>query len=165
MNYKEVTGNLFSLNQVELFPNSQKEDYVLAHCIASDFGMYGGIAKQFVDIYDMKTKLFQLYKPDHSNANTGDTSLVGKALQVENVYNLITKRATYEMPSYIKLQESLQDLKTQMLAQNQCYLAIPMIGCGIDGLDWGTVNTIIFYVFENTNINILVVKKEVDTKC
>lgn len=162
MKRKEVIGSLFDLGSCELFPGSQKEDYVLAHCIASDFGMYGGIARDFVEIYDMKRKLFSHFRPNHYNATRGDRALIGSALQIENVYNLITKGATFELPTYHNLELSLVSLKTQMLAQDQLYLAIPLIGCGIDGLSWDRVSAIIDSVFQNTGINILVVRWECD---
>ena len=38
-------------------------------------------------------------------------------------------------------------------------IAIPTLGCGLDMLDWNKVKKIIFEVFNNTDIKIIVCKR------
>ena len=47
-------------------------------------------------------------------------------------------------------------VKKYMLSMGYTKLAIPKIGCGIDGLDWRIVSDMIQEVFEDTKIEVLV---------
>ena len=38
-------------------------------------------------------------------------------------------------------------------------IAMPIIGCGLDGLKWDKVSTIIKNIFNNTDIEILICKQ------
>ena len=158
---KEVKGNLFELDKCELFPGTTPKDYVLAHCIASDFGMFGGIAKEFVVRKDMKRKLIQWAEEnDISEDTVGGTrqSLVGKSIFIQDTYNMVTKPSTAFPPNgYASMFVCLEDVKCQMEERGQKYLAIPRIGCGIDMLDWEDVKDILEEIFGGTDIKILVV--------
>lgn len=155
---KEVKGDLFKLDDCELFPETTSKDYVLAHCVASDFGMFGGIARQFVLRKDMKRKLIQWAEEEGLEIEGGCRSLIGRAIFIQDTYNLVTKYHTSELPSgYDDLYDCLVDMRGWMIANDQSYLAIPRIGCGIDGLDWDEVKRIINAVFEPTDIKIVVV--------
>ena len=152
----EVKGNLFDTDK---YVNG--ENVVLAHCIASDMGMYGGIATQFIDRYDMKNKLLKYlgYGIIHHNQAPANIDLVGTAIKVDNVYNLITKLTTGELPTIEDLSNSLKDMKHQMTEAGEHILAIPdMIGCGIDRLDRNLVLTTIQSIFLFTDITIYVVR-------
>lgn len=154
MNLKvfERTGDLFDY----------QDDYVLAHCIAADFGMAGGIAKQFVDKMNMRNRLKDWSKAnDVKNAYLpyGITrpQLLGKAVLVDGTFNLITKLWTYEQPTYENLHKSLEDMKRQVQELNIKKLAMPKIGCGIDGLSWIAVFAMIVMVFQDIDIEITIV--------
>ena len=162
----EVTGNLFDTQTYT------KENVVFAHCIASDFGMYGGIATQFIDRFNMKEKLIEWSKYNSVVLDTHKRrgafvnfqtitrpSLVGKAVKIDNVYNLVTKELTGELPTIQSLERALADLKVQMNLHNERYLAIPdMIGCGIDNLDRTQVVNTIRSIFLLSDIIIYAVK-------
>lgn len=147
------------------------QSVVFAHCIASDFGMYGGIALQFIKHFDMKTKLTEkcplsteeLFKHSmvHGNArNCARGYLVRTAVKIDNVYNLITKLYTDQKPTLEDLKWSLIDCRDQMMEAGERYLAIPdMIGCGIDGLDRDEVMDTIITIFSSTDITIYVVNR------
>ena len=169
MDFYEVTGNLFDTESYT------DKDVVLAHCIASDFGMYGGIATQFIQHFDMKNKLLSwsdatgisvsiqtAFTAYHSKYRIFTRpSLIGKAVKIDNVYNLITKEMTSDRPTLNSLRKSLVSLRKQMLHNNDKVLAIPdMIGCGIDGLDRNDVLDAICEVFNKTDITIYAVKLE-----
>jgi len=120
------------------------KDYHLAHCISADWKLGAGIA------YEFKRKFSGLasVKPF--------TYPVGKAVLIHRVFNLITKNRYFNKPNYVTLKNSLEDMKNQCLENNITKLAMPKIGCGLDGLSWGVVENSIKEVFKDTEIEILV---------
>lgn len=142
MNFKEETRDLFTVPQ----------GYYLAHCISGDYSLGAGIAAQFVDVYNMRYKLHRNYPiPDGEKfAN------VGEALLVDNVFNLVTKDRVYHKPTYDTLIETLEDMKAQCENLDINKIAMPRIGCGLDGLSWDMVEEIIKEVFEDTDMEILI---------
>lgn len=142
MNFKEETRDLFTVPQ----------GYYLAHCISGDYSLGAGIAAQFVDVYNMRYKLHRNYPiPDGEKfAN------VGEALLVDNVFNLVTKDRVYHKPTYDTLIKTLEDMKEQCENLDIDKIAMPRIGCGLDGLSWDTVEEIIKEVFEDTDMEILI---------
>ena len=142
MNFKEEIRDLFTVPQ----------GYYLAHCISGDYSLGAGIAAQFVDVYNMRYKLHRNYPiPDGEKfAN------VGEALLVDNVFNLVTKDRVYHKPTYDTLIETLEDMKEQCENLDINKIAMPRIGCGLDGLSWDTVEKIIKEVFEDTDMEILI---------
>ena len=144
MIYKEEVRDLFTVPQ----------GYMLAHCISGDFNLGGGIAKQFCEYYNMREKLISEY--------IEATDEVGEALFIENVYNLVTKGKVYEHPTYDNLRKALIDMRDMMVERQQLKLAMPKIGCGLDGLDWNIVRAIIKEVFEDIDIEILICVKDDD---
>ena len=150
----EVKGNLFDTDKYAI-----GENVVLAHCIASDIGMYGGIATQFIDRYNMKNKLLNHLGCTSNRQAIANIDLVGTAIKIDNVYNLITKLTTGELPTIEDLSNSLKDMKHQMTEAGEHVLAIPdMIGCGIDMLDRNLVLATIQSIFLFTDITIYVVR-------
>ena len=97
MNYMEMTGDLFAVPQ----------GYYLAHCISGDFSLGAGISKQFDEVYNMRFKLFRDY-PFEANEKYG---YVGKALLVDNVFNLVTKPRHYHRPDYDTLLDTIIDIR------------------------------------------------------
>lgn len=174
-----IKGNVFDLDAIAKQLQVSPDSLVIAHCIASDFGMYGGIARQFVERYDMKNRLFEYaisenLKPEWKGIGqpyikTGTTreagavkcyvSLIGKAVKIDNVYNLVTKDLTGSLPTYQTLKDALNDTAIQMTDSGEHYLVIPdMIGCGIDSLSRDKVVEIIEEIFLNTDIKVVAVK-------
>ena len=142
MTYSEVKGSLF------LAPQGN----YLAHCISGDYALGAGIATVFDSIYDMRYKLRKNYPipNDEKYAN------VGEALLIDNVFNLVTKPRCYHKPTYDTLRETLEDMRNQCDMFDIEHLAMPKIGCGLDGLDWNIVREMIQDVFAETDINITV---------
>lgn len=134
----------FTIEQRDLFTVPQ--GYYLAHCISGDFALGAGIAKRFDEVYNMRFKLFRDF----------DEGCVGEALLVDNVFNLVTKGKKYDDVRYDTLASTLFDMRETMACLAIDKLAMPKIGCGKDGLDWGLVESTIKQVFENTNVNILI---------
>lgn len=142
MNYIETTGDLFAVPQ----------GYYLAHCISGDFTLGAGIAKRFDEVYNMRFKLFRDY-PFEEDEKYG---YVGKALLVDNVFNLVTKPKRYHRPDYDTLLDAIIDMRDQCENLDIAKLAMPKIGSGLDRLDWVRVKEIIQDVFEDSDIEILI---------
>jgi O-acetyl-ADP-ribose deacetylase (regulator of RNase III) len=134
MNYSEERKNLFEA----------PIGYYLAHCIASDAAMGAGIAVQFV-------KQFPEIKVLRTTNNK-----VGSCIKIKRVLNLITKKVSSGKPTYESFTRSLEDCKKVCLTENIKLIAMPKIGCGLDGLSWGKVSEIIKEVFKDTVITIKV---------
>lgn len=130
------------------------QGYYLAHCISGDYALGAGIAKQFVENYNMRFKLHKNYPiPDGEKfAN------VGQALLVDNVFNLVTKARVFHKPTYESLYDTLLDMRFQCENLDVSRLAVPLLGCGLDRLNWEQVKDIIEDVFDSTDIEILVCK-------
>lgn len=130
------------------------QGYYLAHCISGDYALGAGIAKQFVENYNMRFKLHKNYPiPDGEKfAN------VGQALLVDNVFNLVTKARVFHKPTYESLYDALLDMRIQCVDLDISRLAVPLLGCGLDRLNWEQVKDIIEDVFNSTDIEILVCK-------
>lgn len=142
MEVKEINADIFTASE-----NDEEDDIYYAHCISNDYALGAGIAVAFNNKYDMRRKLHKEYPNE-------DCSYVGKALLVDNVFNLVTKTRCWHKPTYDTLREALEDLKTQCLLSGVTKLAIPKIGCGLDGLDWECVKEFIEDVFKDIKIDI-----------
>ena len=147
MIYNEEKRDLFSVS----------DDYYLAHCISADFGMGKGIVIEFNKRFDMKRKLQSKY-PDyvnewHKNKCNGECIIEGRVL------NLITKERYWNKPTYESMRNALLKMKTVCESNNIKKVAMPIIGCGLDRLEWGKVSEIIKNVFQNSDIEILVCKR------
>lgn len=130
----------------DLFTMTQ--GYYLAHCISADFALGAGIAKTFDSVYNMRFKLFRSY-PDYEYH-------CGDALLIDNVFNLVTKKKCWHKPTYDSLKESLEMMKEQLDFLGATKLAVPMLGCGLDRLQWAQVENIIKDVFADTDVDIVV---------
>lgn len=145
MIYKEEVRDLFSV----------PEDYYLAHCISADFGMGKGIVVEFNKRFNIKNKLQTKYPNfvnDYHHYKYG-----GMALIEGRVINLITKERYWEKPTYETLRNALNIAKIRLPLECK-KIAMPVIGCGLDRLDWSKVSDIIKDVFSDTDIEILVCK-------
>lgn len=146
MIYKEETRDLFAV----------PEEYYLAHCISADFGMGKGIVVEFNKRFDMKTILQSKYPNfinDYHHYKWG-----GMALIEGRVINLITKERYWHKPTYETMREALNIARIR-LPEDCKKIAMPVIGCGLDKLQWNKVSEIIKEVFNNTDIEILVCKQ------
>ena len=139
----------FQENKQDLF--SVGVNYHLAHCISADFALGAGIALKFNELYDMRKRLKWLYSKDSMG-----TSLVGCALLIDNVFNLVTKEKCSQKPTYFTLEVALNEMKEHMVSTKATKLAMPKIGCGLDKLNWDIVKLMIQKTFIDTDIDILI---------
>lgn len=145
MTLTEIRGNLFAA------PN----DCFFAHCISGDYALGAGIAKSFNEKFDMRKKLRMMYPVGSVSAN-GYRSYMGRALLVDNTFNLVTKERYWMKPIYQTLRHSLEDMKRQCVSLRIKKVAMPRIGCGLDQCNWEYVKQIIFDVFKDTDVEITV---------
>lgn len=148
MQYSESKGNLFDANR----------NCALVHCISSDFVMGAGIAKQF-SLMGVKAELLQTYPQKWDGTGYCLHSSAGsKTNEFPNgVFNLITKERYFHKPTYDTLRQSLEDMKQQCEALGIKELAMPLIGCGLDRLQWDKVSQMVQDMIRDTGINIHVV--------
>ena len=148
MIYKEEIRDLFSV----------PDDYYLAHCISADFGMGKGIVVEFNKRFDMKHEL-QTYFNGYLEEFIGN-NYKSDCLMMGRVFNLITKERYWYKPTYTSMRGSLEMMKKLAIENNIKKIAMPIIGCGLDRLEWCKVSEIIKEVFEDTDIEILVCKQK-----
>lgn len=145
MIFKEINGDLFESD----------EKYTLVHCISADCAMGAGIAKTFDDRMPKMKKL--LKRTIRENNMQGYFAILYQGER--NVINLITKERYWHKPTYSSLKASLLNTKKIAIRNNIKYLAMPVIGCGLDRLQWSKVSVMIKEVFADTDIEIVVYHK------
>lgn len=135
---------------------SPNPDVSLAHCVSRDMKLGAGIAKIFRD------KFGRIQELSDQKANIGEIAI----LKVESkfIYNLVTKARYFHKPTYENLRQSLQAMKEHAVKNQVKNIAMPKIGCGLDGLDWNTVSNLILNVFLDAPINIDVYLLEFDNQ-
>lgn len=144
LRYREEKRDLFAV----------PKDYYLCHCISADFGMGAGIVVMFNKLFDMKNKMKTLHIQE--GVAKWDVLQTGYMIPEGRVFNLITKRNVWEKPSYESLTAALFDMKKYCKKNNVKKLAMPLIGCGIDGLNWDYVSYLVKDVFKDMDMEILV---------
>jgi O-acetyl-ADP-ribose deacetylase (regulator of RNase III) len=141
-----------TIKQMDLFKCKRK---VLVHCISQDCAMGAGIAKTFNRKFpEMKSKLKKYLKENHISYPTALTYIM--ATNDTMVINMITKSRYFHKPTYSDFKTSLEKVKNICLESGYDEIAMPKIGCGLDGLSWSKVQDIIKEVFKDTDIDILV---------
>lgn len=151
MEYKEVYQDLFTV----------PENYYLAHCISADFKMGAGIAVQFNKKFDMKNKLIKKH-PNFLSDYDYQIKMLRKSgccIAEGRVLNLITKRNYWNKPTYKSIEASLKSMKEICLSRNIKFVAMPLIGCGLDRLKWENVSEILKNLFKDTDVKILICKQ------
>ncbi|XP_055612432.1 ADP-ribose glycohydrolase OARD1-like isoform X2 [Uranotaenia lowii] len=126
---REIDGDLFAA----------PKDHSLAHCVAADLKMGAGIAVRFKQLFKQEDKL------KAQNVGVGGVAVLKDDARF--VYYLITKKTSYQKPTYDDLAKSLEAMRKHMSENGAKKLAIPRIGCGIDGLEWDKVKGILNSTF------------------
>ena len=147
MEFREEKRDLFSV----------PDDYYLAHCISADFAMGKGIVVEFNKRFDMKNKLKARY-PDYLNQWQREKKRSGCIL-AGRVFNLITKERYFQKPTYETLRGALECMKALCVQKGVRRAAMPVIGCGLDRLEWEQVSAVIQDVFAGTEVEILVCRQ------
>jgi hypothetical protein len=72
---------------------------------------------------------------------------------------LITKEKYYYKPTLPQLEYAVMQMARIVMATNVKKLAMPLIGCGLDRLNWYDVSRVIKRIFQDTDVEILVCKQ------
>ncbi|XP_030373363.1 ADP-ribose glycohydrolase OARD1 isoform X2 [Scaptodrosophila lebanonensis] len=137
-NLQEVEGDLFSAPKT----------HSLAHCVGADLAMGAGIAVKFKEVYGKVDELRA------QNVSSGGVAVLQDDKRY--IYYLVTKPQSWGKPTYESLQASLEQMREHMRENGINQLAIPRIGCGIDGLEWDKVNAVLEEVFGKEQLEIVV---------
>lgn len=137
MDYKEIKQDLFLMD----------EKYYLAHCISSDYALGAGVAVLFNRKFYLRPTLKRI-----------GTHKFPDCILIDRVFNLVTKNKCYNKPTLDSLQESLNLMKEEIIEKNIKFLAMPLIGCGLDRLDWNEVSQQIKNTFQDIDIEIIICK-------
>ena len=149
MIFKDINGDLFS------------SKYNKVQCISADFKMGAGIALKFNEKYNMRNILINNYGIDKAEDTFQKTG--GFCIYRNGVYNLVTKHHYWEKPSYESFRAALEDMSNIIDFQSipeegkerkTVQLAMPEIGCGLDGLELYKVKEIIKDVFQDLPVEI-----------
>ena len=135
---KVVNGDLFSA----------RDDVSLAHCISRDCRLGKGIAKIFKDKFGRLTEIRA------KEAGIGEVAELKVGSRF--VYNLVTKEKYSDKPTYHSLRKSLEAMRSHALSHGVTEIAMPKIGCGLDGLHWNAVRTLIKNVFLKDKLKITI---------
>jgi len=141
MQLKVIKYDLFTINDPA---------YYFVHCISSDFALGAGIAIKFNKEYNMRLKLERAYPEVKAN------QIVGDALIIDNVFNLVTKKRYFDKPTYTTLSRTLLSMRKWVISCNIKKLGMPMIGCGLDKLEWTKVEELIRKAFDDVDVKITV---------
>lgn len=146
MIYREEKGDLFEMR-----------GYSLAHCISEDCAMGAGIAVVFNKKFKGMKSYCQWVLREN---NLSFPCVIPLTVSYNNydifIFNLVTKKAYYEKPTYITITKTIEDMAFMCQKFNIKKLAMPKIGCGLDRLQWGKVREIIKESFKNMDIEIVV---------
>jgi len=72
------------------------------------------------------------------------------------IFYIITKELSNHKPTYGNISGALNKLRDLIVKHQIKNLALPRIGCGLDGLDWAIVRGIIENVFQNVECTITI---------
>lgn len=140
-----------TIKKMDLFKSQRK---VLVQCISRDCEMGEGIAKTFDKKFpDMKSSILT-YLDDNT---IGCPITVGyETNDLTVILNMVTKGQYFHKPTYNNFRRALENVKEICIQRGYSEIAMPKIGCGLDGLSWSKVQDIIKEVFKDTDIDILI---------
>lgn len=142
----------FILERGDIF-DLDMDKYVLAHCISLDCKMGAGIAVAFNKKFPMmQSDLLRRIKTNKYNYPIAIPYETGGI----RIINLITKEKYWHKPTYKTIEKAINDMYKICKECNIKYLAMPVIGCGLDRLEWDKVQLIIKEKFKNLDIEIIV---------
>ena len=144
MVYEEIVGDLFKVPHITEDVNG----YFYVHCIASVYRMGAGIAVPMNRKFDLKGT-FKLMPKEYFEYPT--------CINTDGVLNMITKPLSHGKPRYEDFISSLRDVRRYVKICGIPKIALPQIGCGIDGLSWAVVSALLKDFFKDMDIEIKVV--------
>ena len=146
--YRNMLNSKIKIVEAHLF--SAPDSVSLAHCVSADFAMKSGIAREFKQRYggieELKNQKVQL----------GGCAFMTSGTRF--VYHLVSKNRYFEKP-YETIEQTLYALLKATRTHQVKELALPIITCGRDQLNWERVEKFIHKVFsENCGVQITIYK-------
>jgi O-acetyl-ADP-ribose deacetylase (regulator of RNase III) len=137
----EQTGDLFSCS----------ESASLAHCVSECLAMGKGIAVHF------KKRFGRVAELKAQKGVIGGGAILPRPKQGSAfVYYLVTKARYFHKPTLAAVRQSCEWMRAHAVAHGVRCIALPRIGCGLDGLQWPDVKAVLVEVFGETDIHIAV---------
>lgn len=144
--YREERGDLFKNVRQD---GMAEFGIAYAQCISQDAEMGAGIALQFNKYFNTKEKTIK--ELEKLGENSGTFLDLGKVSYVEPVFLFVTKRYYWEKPSLEEFKQTCNTLVDAIMAlynADECNYLLkeircPMLGCGLDKLDWKDVKPIL----------------------
>uniref|UniRef100_A0A1I8NP22 Macro domain-containing protein n=2 Tax=Stomoxys calcitrans TaxID=35570 RepID=A0A1I8NP22_STOCA len=147
-NLRKMSNSNYKLTEVDGDLFNAPSTHSLAHCVAADLGMNAGIAVKFKPLYGQVDQL------KSQGVKTGGVAVLNDNKRF--IYYLVTKDKNLDKPTYESLKNSLYAMRDHMITNHVQNLAMPHIGCGIDGLEWEKVSAELERVFANVNVHLVV---------
>jgi len=145
--FQEINGDLFSCAETDS----------LVHCVSKDLRMGKGIAVEF------KKRFGNVESLKRQQKEIGQVASLKLRVLDENqkfhnrfVYYMITKKRYCDKPTLSAMETTLQYLRDQVISDGVQDLSMPILGCGLDRLNWPDVKALLIQIFKNTNIRIKV---------
>jgi O-acetyl-ADP-ribose deacetylase (regulator of RNase III) len=136
LSYAEVSADLFTCPA-----------QAIAHCVSADLAMGKGIALQFRNRFG---------RVDILQQQEGLVLVLDNVGPYSHIFYLVTKERYWHKPTYESLYASLVELRRYILLEGITTLAIPILGCGLDRLDWSRVRIMLHGLFADVPITLTV---------
>jgi hypothetical protein len=143
-----LTGYVFEEKEGDLFSSPDS----LCHCVSACLHMGRGIAPVFKNKYKRVDEL------KRQNAKPGGMCFLYVPDEDRYIYYLVTKEKYFNKPTYTTMENSLTAMRDHCFENGVRKLSMPVIGCGLDKLEWDKVRNIIHRVFEPIGMHITVYK-------
>ncbi|XP_046587837.1 uncharacterized protein LOC124292988 [Neodiprion lecontei] len=132
------------IEEIKADPSQQKDN--LAHCISADYQMSKGIASELTErkfinreqLREFDTTVIDVISVVHGN---------------RKIYNLVTKPKYSDKPLPHVFFDTLVNFRKTLHEDGVTSSPIPLIGCGLDKIEWSVVRKMIHYVFKNSKSN------------
>ena len=135
---------MLALTEIEGNVLNAPNDVFIVHCISADFKLGAGVAAQIDKKFNTRNQLLELFP---NGVRDIFNQKQGMCIQTPRVLNLVTKELYFYKPNYHTMSNAIQALYTHCIDNQITNLAMPRIGCGLDGLRWELVKDIIKEVF------------------
>ncbi len=124
----------------------------LCHCVSVDMAMGKGIAVEF------KKRFGSVAELKRQGAAVGQGAVLARpgAPATASVYYLVTKEKFWNKPTLLSLRASLEWMREHAVRHGATGIAMPRIGCGLDGLRWEDVRELLVQVFGDTAVKLSV---------
>ena len=90
----------------------------------------------------------------------GQNKLVGEVASInshgKDIFYMVTKKVYYGKPTYKTLESCLMELYFELKLRNIKKISMPKIGCGLDKLNWDSVEKIIKKIFVDVDVDITI---------